>query len=165
MALMTSGIEITEELPNKHMKRFALLVSFALLSACEDADHISQSGVRIMYRNPEIHWQPEQIDKQELYFLQRLAEAGLYPDAAEALKMATAYIYPDKIPCPSSATGYCNGFQDYTNIHVRDMGCPYNSAYTHELGHLVQQHAGITDYNHEEKAFWDIADSAPETCP
>ncbi|NDC25536.1 MAG: hypothetical protein EBZ49_15605 [Proteobacteria bacterium] len=147
------------------MKRLAFLVCCVFFLGCEGADYVSQSGVRIVYRDTGVQWQPEHIDKQELYFLQKLNEAGLYPDAIKALRMAIAYIYSDKIPCTSSPTGYCNGFQDYTNVYIRSMGCPYNSAYTHELGHLIQQYAGINDYNHEEKSFWDIADSAPEACP
>lgn len=147
------------------MKKLVFLVHFVLFSACESADYISQSGVRIIYKDTSIQWQPEHIDRQELHFLQKLNEAGLYPDAAKAMGMATAYIYPDKFPCSSSPTGYCNGAQNYTNILVRDMGCPYNSAYTHELAHLVQQYAGVNDYGHTELALWVVADSAPETCP
>lgn len=144
--------------------RLLFLCFSVAITGCWAPDHVTGSGVQIIYKSDKTWWKPEQIDKQELHLLNGLKEAGLYPDAAEALSQVTAYIYPDKMPCPSSPTGYCNGLQDYTNIYVRDMGCPYNSAYTHELAHWIQQAAGVDDYNHEEKALWEIADSSPKKC-
>lgn len=152
------------------IKSMKTLLFFAVLAAClgcsDNADFVSQHGVRFFYQKGANGWNETQINSQESHFLDKLREAGIYPDAEKALAEATAYIYPDKIPCGSSSpTGYCNGLQDYSNVHVRDMGCPYNSAYTHELAHWVQQVAGINDYSHTESILWNIADSAPEKCP
>lgn len=148
------------------MSFFRKLVCLFLLGhvGCgENPDYTSRHGVRIFYQDENNWWEPYQVDAQESFLLDQLKQANLHPHAEEAISFVTAYVFPDKIRCNGS-TGYCNGLQDYTNIYVRNMGCPYNTAYAHELAHWIQQMAGIYDYNHTEKALWEIADSAPAEC-
>lgn len=151
----------------KAMKTLLFFAIFTICFACSNsADFVSQHGVRLFYQKGANRWDEAQVNNQELYFLDKLKKAGIYLEADKALAEAAAYIYPDKIACGSSSpTGYCNGLQDYSSVHVRDMGCPYNSAYTHELAHWVQQAAGVSDYSHTESMLWNIANSAPEKCP
>lgn len=144
-----------------------LLLAVAVLgTGCQTGpvpDLVSEHGVSFFWRGAQ--WTPEDIAEQENWFLENVP-GDRYPQnkVLEAMSWAEVYLTPDPIPCQGSRTGFCNGLQDYERLHVRDLGCPFNSAYTHELGHWLQQILNRDDYQHLEKDFWEVADGRPRSC-
>lgn len=150
------------------MKR--LLILF-LLSACAPGlvpDIVTEKGVSIFFRGSTT-WEKVDVDEQEAWFvarLDRVSNGYRSWDVDRSLAKVEVDLYDDKIECGrASPTGYCNGLQNYNVLLIRNMGCVFNSAYTHELMHWLQQDIkNYTDYNHEEQNIWPIADGAPRGC-
>lgn len=148
------------------MKFVALAVA---LAGCPSPDITSKHGVALFFQSPDITWTEADVNEQEKWFVESLAQSPRYPRerVAEALSRMEAHVYLDPIECgASSPTGLCNGLQLGNRILVRSMGCVFQSAYTHEALHWLQGaiHNEI-DYNHAEPTVWLIADGAPRGCP
>lgn len=147
------------------MDRLALLLPLVLVGcgpAAPQPDYRSSNGVGYFWEGSS--FEPSLIEEQENWFLPQLPDLGVSLEKSmHTLSYAQVHLYPDKIPCgPSSPSGFCNGLEDGTRLLVRNMGCPFNSALTHEMGHLIQPKY---DPSHEDVAFWKVADGAPRSCP
>lgn len=145
----------------------SLVVAAALaLIGCGPApDWTSSNGTRYYDAS---RWDPVQIQAQEDWFLAQVLELpGYNPKSVmQAMSEAEVQVWAEPIPCgPASKSGLCNGLQDYHRLHVRDLGCPFNSALTHEMAHWIQQVQGRDDYAHAEKELWAIADGRAGSCP
>lgn len=146
----------------------AALAALSLVACGPPPDYVTQRGVSIYSQG--VQWDFSLVEEQESWFVERLdpLSNGYRRDLTEkAMRDVVVYLYTDKIPCGSSSpTGYCNGVESYGTLHVRDMGCVFNSAYTHEMMHWFQER--IHDYidtKHGEQNIWPIADGAPRNCP
>lgn len=137
-----------------------------LLAGELHADFTAQSGAAYYWRGSQ--FAPALVEEQEAWFLAKLA-ALHYPPAtvATAMRAARIRVYPDKIACSdASPTGYCNGVQSQEQLQVRNMGCPFSSALTHEEAHWIREAVlGDPDSEHKDAALWAIADGAPRACP
>jgi len=149
------------------MKIWRLLLLLTGCSLGPTPDLVSSHGVSFFWKGSS--WSLEQINEQENWFIDQLdplSNGYKRFDTQPDMRNVVVYVYGDKIPCGrSSQTGFCNGLQDYNILYVRDMGCVFNSAYTHELMHWFQQSLkSYTDYDHGEQNIWPIADGAPHGC-
>lgn len=146
---------------------FDVLVCMVILAACgREADYKSKAGAR--YYLQGARWKPEDIEAQEKHLLAGLVD-GLGFDrvrAASGMERLSVYVMPDRFACSASASGYCNGEELEAMLMVRDMGCPFNSALSHETAHwLLQWSTGSADGSHSMGPLWSLADSAAGVCP
>ena len=148
-----------------NMKKFALLLLLAGCRYFPPPDYTSAAGVEYRFEFNTPKWDVSQIELQEQAFIEKISSYPGYThdDVIRSLGRAYVWVYPSKFGCIASPTGYCSGEQDGLNLDIADLGCPGKSAVTHEMAHWLQQDIyGITDYNHTDKAFWAIADSAAD---
>ena len=149
--------------------QFAYLAVLSVCSCVGQPDYVSTIGVR--YYLPEgSTWTHEQIEAQEQGFYWQVAGLPAYGSLTAILKAAsgmTVTVHAEKFQCKMSASGYCNGIQDGAFLEVVDLGCPGNSALTHEMAHYLQLALrGVVDYDHTETDLWGIANSQqPGGCP
>jgi len=134
-------------------------------------DMVSKHGAKIWFnKDYTSSWTIEQVNAQEDFYLDGIAslnDARFTPsNIAATMSSVEATIFGGPWACSNSPTGLCNG-QEYRNIiYIRDMGCPYASAYTHEMLHwLLEWRTGNTDYYHTLKKFWAVADAHAAQCP
>lgn len=146
-----------------------LATQLGALSSCGPRpDLVSDKGVSFFFIDGE-GWPKPDIDEQESWFVARLdplSNGYHYWDVEREMRVVEVDVYKDPIPCgKSSPTGLCEGLQYDNVLQVHNKGCVFNSAYTHELMHWLQESIkGYTDYDHGEQNIWPIADGAPHGC-
>lgn len=145
----------------------ALLSSITLLGCITHPppDYESSNGVKYFWKGAE--WDTQQIEQQEDFFLENLFNLNRFSSkkVMETLSHIHVDLYADPIPCSGSPTGKCNGQQINYLLQVRDVGCPFNSALTHEMTHAIQAFVGRTeDYYHKDVELWKVADTGAAPC-
>ena len=135
-------------------------------SACiPEPDYRSEAGVSYFWETSSWESQIDLIEEQEGWFLSQLP--GRIPKhvVEEHISHVRVILYGDPIPC--GHPNGCNGEQKGWTLLVRNMGCPFNSAVTHEMMHLFVSHAfqARGDPEHARKELWQIADGQPRACP
>jgi hypothetical protein len=141
---------------------------FLLFLGCPTYPHpdfVSEAGIRF-YFYTEL-WNPEDIKRQEQWFVEELSKNDQYPikKIKEALVGVEVYVYADPVKCSISSTGLCNGVQNLWFIYLHNTGSVCNSAFSHELLHFLQYrlHSNV-DYEHKETELWIIADGHYPDC-
>lgn len=152
------------------MKRkvFLICLLFPSLECRAPPDIASKHGASIYFRSPAVTWTKGEVDEQEDWFIERLSVNPKYPQKTilGALSRVEALVHMDPIECGTlSPTGLCNGLQSGPRLEVRAFSCVFQSAYTHEVFHWLQQQSyGDPDLYHTETSAWAVADSSPRTC-
>lgn len=142
---------------------FCIGLAFLALTACSARpDYVSARGATYYFQSA--HWQPEQIEAQESHFVEHVPAPWLPRQAAIAVGRTTVFVVPDTFACMGSPTGRCSEEELSDALTVADRGCPFNSALTHGIAHVMQGHAGVYDPQHTDLELWRVADSAAGTC-
>lgn len=147
--------------PLLHLAVFIILLASSCLSTgCSRIpDYTSPNGVSYFYEADVTPWETSQIDAQEAGFLAAIEVHPGYENSRAALAGVSVTVYGAKYHCNTSATGWCDGDEDFANLSVVRLDCPGNSALTHEMLHWLDWTLrGVTDYDHTGP-LWSIADA------
>lgn len=139
-----------------------------LLSGCVSGippDYISSNGVE--YYLHDAGWDPKDIELQENFFLNNISQVPGYSKSKLDISQVWVEVKPDAFICTEQRI-LCNGTSDVylrQELYIRNMGCPFNSATSHEMAHYLQYFIfNINDYNHTDFNIWSIADLPAGTC-
>jgi hypothetical protein len=156
----------SDQAPGTLLMRLILFSLF--LAACGPPPTFITQYDPYYLNSTDIKWTAEQAKAQELYLVRNLMSLGYdYNEVVKNLTKASVYVYDHPVDCPgSSPSNLCNGLEYGAMLMVRDMGCPYNSAVSHEQAHWLRgQIKGDADFYHLDTALWTIADSSDKRCP
>lgn len=122
------------------------------------ADLVSNHGVEYRFESGVAQWEISEINVTEDDFISCVTATTDYSSEQvnQAMSIASVYVFPDKFPCLSSPSGYCNGAENFEKLSVRNFGSPKSSDVAHEVAHWLELLTrNITDYDHKlEPNLW-----------
>lgn len=143
--------------------RFVYGLALLALTACASPpDYVSQRGATYYFQSA--HWRPADIEAQESFFVEHVPAPWLPRQAAIAVGRTTVFVFPDTFACMGSPTGRCAEEELTDALNVADRGCPFDSALTHGIAHVMQGLSGVYDPRHLDLELWQVADSAAGVC-
>lgn len=148
-------------------RRALLILALVAAAACRGPapDFVTARGVEVYLQGHGAFLSLAQADAMEGWFLGAVGEAGYGRELSEGcLALAEVRIVDSGYRCWADRP--CAGEQLDRVLIVVDTGCPYTSAYVHEVAHWLQQCVkGGYDPDHQEETLWRVVRAQPWRCP
>jgi hypothetical protein len=147
------------------MDRAALVAALLAIAGCgEEPSFVTTRGVSVYLGGNDGFLERPQADEMEAWLV-GILPADFEPRAvARCLERAEVRVLPAPFRC-GGGQRLCAGEQRDRVLYVANTGCPWRSAYLHEIAHWLQQcAAGRYDPEHRERAFWQAVGSFPRRC-